>query len=147
MKVVDINLLIYAINTDTPHHNKAKQWLEAALSDDEPVGFAWIVILGFLRIVTNARIMPQPLDPEDAVMVVDDWLVQPPSRIIVPADRHWMILKELLSPLGTAANLTSDAHLAALAIEHGARLYSTDNDFSRFVGLRWTNPIDQTATT
>ena len=142
MKVVDINLLIYAINTDTPHHPQAKEWLEASLSSDEPVGLAWIVILGFLRIITSGRIMPTPLSSEVAIEIIDEWLRQPSVQIIVPRERHWDILKELLTPLGTAANLTSDAHLAALAIEYGARLFSTDNDFSRFAGLRWTNPID-----
>lgn len=142
MKIVDINLLIYAINKDTPHHSKAKKWLEDCLSSDEPFGFAWIVILGFLRIVTNGRIMPTPLIPEVAIDSVNDWLQQPPSLTIVPSHQHWSIFKELLMPLGVAANLTSDAHLAALAIEHGARLYSTDNDFSRFQSLRWTNPIE-----
>jgi hypothetical protein len=141
MKVVDINLLIYAINKDTPHHSKAKKWLENSLSSDEPFGFAWIVILGFLRIVTNGRIMPMPLPAEVALATVDEWLQQPPSVTIAPSHQHWNIFKELLMPLGTAANLTSDAHLAALAIEHGARLYSTDHDFSRFQSLRWTNPI------
>ena len=142
MKIVDINLLIYAINKDTPHHPKARKWLEHCLSSDEPFGFAWIVILGFLRIVTNGRIMPSPLAPDVAIDTVDEWLQQPPSTTIVPSQQHWAIFKEILMPLGTAANLTSDAHLAALAIEHGARLYSTDNDFSRFKSLRWTNPIE-----
>jgi len=142
MKIVDINLLIYSINKDTPHHSKAKKWLEDSLSSNEPFGFAWIVILGFLRIVTNGRIMPTPLIPEVAIDSVNDWLIQPPSLTIVPTHQHWSIFKELLMPLGVAANLTSDAHLAALAIEHGARLYSTDNDFSRFQTLRWTNPIE-----
>ena len=142
MKIVDINLLIYSINKDAPHHSKAKKWLEVSLSSDEPFGFAWIVILGFLRIVTNCRIMPTPLIPEVAIDSVNDWLLQPPSLTIVPTHQHWSIFKELLMPLGVAANLTSDAHLAALSIEHGARLYSTDNDFSRFQSLRWTNPIE-----
>lgn len=142
MKIVDINLLIYAINKDAPHHSRAKKWLEDCLSDDEPFGFAWIVILGFLRIVTNGRIMPTPLMPEVAIDFVNDWLQQPPSLTVVPTHQHWAIFKELILPLGIAANLTSDAHLAALAIEHGARLYSTDNDFSRFRTLRWTNPIE-----
>jgi hypothetical protein len=142
MKIVDINLLIYAINKDAPNHSKAKKWLEDSLSSDEPFGFAWIVILGFLRIVTNGRIMPTPLIPEVAIDSVNDWLLQPPSLTIAPSHQHWSIFKELLMPLGVAANLTSDAHLAALAIEHGARLYSTDNDFSRFQSLRWTNPIE-----
>ena len=86
--------------------------------------------------------MPRPLSSETAIELVDEWLSQSPAVLIVPTDRHWSILRELILPLGTAANLTSDAHLAALAIEHGARLYSTDNDFSRFPNLRWTNPID-----
>ena len=142
MKLVDINLLIYAINRDAPHHVQAKKWLEQSLSGDEPFGFAWIVVLGFLRIVTSGRIMPAPLAPEVALDVMDNWLQQPPSVTVSPSYQHWTILKELLEPLGTAANLTSDAHLATLAIEHGARLYSTDNDFSRFPMLRWTNPIN-----
>jgi hypothetical protein len=142
MKIVDINLLIYAVNRDTPHHAKAKIWLEDSLSSEEPFGFAWVVILGFLRIVTNAGIMPNPLRPELAVEIVDDWLQQPPSLTVVPSDQHWLIFKELIHPLGTAANLTSDAHLAALTIEHGARLYSTDNDFGRFGSLRWSNPLE-----
>ena len=141
MKIVDINLLIYAINKDYPHHSKAKKWLEDCLSSDEPFGFAWIVVLGFLRIVTSGRIMPKPLAPEIAIDTVDDWLQQPPSLTIVPTEKHWSIFKELLMPFGTAFNLTADAHLATLAIEYGARLYSTDSDFSRFQALRWTNPI------
>ena len=86
--------------------------------------------------------MPAPLAPDVAIEMVDDWLQQPLSLTIVPSHQHWEIFKEILMPLGTAANLTSDAHLAALAIEHGARLYSTDNDFSRFQSLRWINPIE-----
>ena len=89
-------------------------------------------------LLRNIRLAP----PEVVIETVDDWLQQPPSLTIVPSHQHWSILKELLMPLGTAGNLTSDAHLAALAIEHGARLYSTDNDFSRFQSLRWTNPIE-----
>ena len=141
MKIVDINLLIYAINEDTPLHSKAKKWLEDCLSSDEPFGFAWIVISGFLRIITNGRIMPTPLPPEAAIETVEDWLQQPPSLTIVPSYQHWSIYKELLVPLGTAANLTSDAHLAALAIEHGLTLCSTDGDFARFSDLKWENPL------
>jgi len=141
MKVIDINLLIYAINRDAPDHSAAKKWLEASLSEDEPIGLAWVVILGFMRITTNGRIMPNPLTPDVSFQIIDDWLQQPQVECIVPTANHWSTLKELLLPLGTAANLTSDAHLAALAIEYGARLYSTDNDFIRFPNLRWTNPI------
>jgi toxin-antitoxin system PIN domain toxin len=143
VKIPDINLLIYAINRDTPYHAKAKRWLEETLSADEPVGFAWIVLLGFLRIVTDDRIMPTPLSSATAMEVIDDWLAQPFSQTITPTDNHWEIVKELLLPLGTAGNLTSDAHLAALAIEHSGRLYSTDNDFGRFRPLRWQNPLEE----
>jgi hypothetical protein len=143
MKIPDINLLIYAIKGDTPHHEKAKSWLEHTLCSQETVGFAWIVLSGFLRITTNDRIMPKPLPLTTATEVIDDWLSLPVAQTISPTENHWDIVKELLMPLGTAGNLTSDAHLAALAIEHGGRLCSTDNDFSRFRLLRWTNPLEE----
>ena len=141
MIVVDLNLLIYATNEDAVQHDLARRWWEGTLSRGESVGLAWIVVLGFLRLTTNPRVMPRPLTPEQAVAVVDDWLAQPSVELLQTTDRHWEIVKEILAPLGTAGNLTSDAHLASLAIEHGARLFSTDNDFGRFVGLRWVNPL------
>ena len=141
MKVPDINILIYAINQDTPCHKKAKAWLEQSLCGSEPVGLTWIVILGFLRIVTHGSVMPHPLSAETALEVIDGWLRQPAVRILQPSNQHWQLVKELLSQIGTAGNLTSDAHLAAFAIEHAACLYSSDNDFSRFHSLRWKNPL------
>jgi len=138
---VDLNVLIYALNEDAPHHERALSWWEETMSSDTPVGLSWSVLLGFLRITTNPRILPRPLSPQQAVEVVDSWLAHPLTRIIEPTRQHWTILKELLAPLGTAGNLTSDAHLAALSIEHGALLCSTDNDFSRFAKLRWSNPL------
>lgn len=141
MRVPDINILIYAINRDTPYHKQAKAWLEQSLSGSEPVGLAWIVILGFLRIVTHGSIMPHPLSAETAIELIDGWLRQPVVRILQPSNQHWQLVNELLSQIGTAGNLTSDAHLAAFAIEHAACLYSSDNDFSRFHSLRWQNPL------
>jgi hypothetical protein len=141
MKVVDANLLIYAVNSDSIHHIPAKRWLEEAMSSEEPVGLAWLVLLAFIRITTSDRVMAAPLAPDTAVEVVDRWLALPTTRTLSPLPEHWDILKELLRPLGTAGNHTSDAHLAALAIEHKGVLYSTDNDFSRFRGLRWRNPL------
>ncbi len=141
MKIIDLNLLIYAINKDAPNHQKASTWWEKCLSEVETIGLAWIVLLGFLRITTNSQIMPHPLDHIQAIQLIDDWVQQPPVQIISPSERHWSILQKLLLDMGTASNLTTDAHLAALAIERGAVLYSVDSDFSRFPNLKWINPL------
>lgn len=141
MKLLDLNLLLYAVNSDSAHHRAAKRWLETALNDDEPVALPWAVLLGFLRIATNKRILPRPLSTAQATAVVDGWLAQAAVRVLSPGEEHWRILKVLLAETGTAGNLTTDAHLAALAIENGATLYSTDTDFQRFSRLRWINPL------
>jgi toxin-antitoxin system PIN domain toxin len=141
VKVVDLNLLLYAIDEESPQHEIARPWLEDVLSGTEEIGFAWIVLLGFLRISTNPVILERPLAPEEALDCIDGWLAQPSATVIHPTERHATHLRELLEPLGTAANLTSDAHLAALAIEHGGELCSADTDFARFAGLRWDNPL------
>jgi len=139
--LVDANLLIYAVNADSPHHKASRQWLEGALSGSEECGFAWIVLLAFLRITTRPGILQYPLKPLSAIEYVDSWLQQPCARTVAPGPTHWSILRLILSTTGTAGNLSSDAHLAALAIEHGAILYSTDNDFRRFPGLKHENPL------
>jgi hypothetical protein len=141
VKLLDLNLLFYAVNSDAPHHPNAKRWLETVFNEEEPLAFTWTVILGFLRMTTNPRIQPRPLSAATATAVVDGWLAQPVARVIVPGEEHWRILKSLLDETGTAGNLTTDAHLAALAIENGATLYSTDTDFQRFRPLRWMNPL------
>lgn len=141
MILVDANLLIYAIDRDSSHHRKARAWLEAILSKTDPVGLAWIVVLAFLRVTTRAGIMRNPLTPERAIAYVDSWLAQPHVVLIRPGDKHWPILRNLLRASGTGGNLTSDAHLAALAIEQGSTIYTTDNDFRRFAGVTVVNPI------
>ena len=141
MKVVDPNLLLYAVNRDAPQHVRAKAWLEQTLTGVEPVALAWVVLLGFLRLATSARVFPQPLTPEQALEVVDGWLARTGVVALVPGEEHWRIVRGLLTQSGTAGNLTTDAHLAALAIEHGAELCSTDGDFARFRHLRWMNPL------
>ena len=141
MKLVDINVLLYSVNKDTTHHKIARLCWENLLSGEETTGLSWIVILGFIRIITNGRIMTNPLDVDRALALVDEWLQQPNVQIVSPSNRHWAILHQLLSDLGSAANLTTDAHIAALAIENGASLYSFDSDFSRFNNLKWINPI------
>lgn len=141
MKLVDLNLLLYAIDEGAALHGKARPWLEETLSGTERVGFAWLVLLGFVRISTNPVILEQPLNADEALDYVDGWLAQPVAEVVNPSERHAARLRDLLAPVGTAGNLTSDAHLAALAIEHGAELCSRDADFSRFPGLRWTDPL------
>jgi toxin-antitoxin system PIN domain toxin len=141
MKLVDLNVLLYAVNRNATRHEVVRLWWEAALSDDEPIGLPWIVLLGFLRLATNAQVFPQPLAPGQAMDRVEAWVTHPKTRLVVETEEHWRILKELLEETGTAGNLTTDAHLAALAISHGATLVSCDADFGRFRHLRWENPV------
>jgi hypothetical protein len=142
VKIVDANLLLYASDQRSPRHRAARSWLERQLSGDETIAFTWVVLLAFLRLSTNPHVFTRPLALEQAFDVVDQWLEQPCVVIVHPGARHAAIVRELLAPLGTAGNLANDAHLAALAIEHGAELDSCDSDFSRFSGLRWINPLD-----
>ena len=141
MKLPDVNLLLYAYDSDSPRQVAAREWLEEMLSGTETVALSWAVMVGFVRIATNRAAFARPWNADAALDVVDEWLAQPVATVVHPTDRHPAVLRDLLTPLGTAGNLTSDAHLAALAIEHGATLYSADNDFSRFSGLRWVNPL------
>ena len=141
MKIVDLNVLLYAVNSDSAHHGVVKPAWEEMASGDEEIGFAWSVLLGFLRLSTSAAVFPRPLEPDDALGKIDEWLSLPSARVVTETDEHWSILRRLLRDSGTAGNLTTDAHLAALAIGRGAVLVSCDGDFSRFEGLRWENPL------
>lgn len=141
MILLDANLLIYAVNSDLPPHRKARAWLEATLSENETVGLPWVTILAFLRITTRGDVFAHPLTPERGLAFVDGWLAQPCVRPIAPGENHWAILRNLLEASGLGGNLTSDAHLAALAVENGATVLSADNDFKRFVGVRHVNPL------
>jgi hypothetical protein len=137
----DANLLLYAYDETSPRHAGARRWLEAALSGTETVALAWLALVAFVRISTRSTVFRNPLEPTAALDFVDKWLSRSSTTVIHPTDRHAAVLRELLTPLGTAGNLASDAHLAALAIEHGATLCSCDVDFSRFSGLRWVDPL------
>jgi len=140
MIVPDANLLIYSVNFEAPLHRRANEWLQRIFSGSETIGLSWISLLAFLRVSTNP-VFPHPLPVGKAFDQMEHWLDQPAAAIVTPGPRHERILRELLLSLGTAGNLTSDAHLAALAIEHGAQLCSADSDFARFPGLKWTNPL------
>ncbi len=140
MKLTDVNLLLYALDSAAPRHRAARVAGGAAVGGRD-VRLHLVVLLAFLRLSTNPRVFDRPLDPAEAFDVVDGWLAQPCATVVHPTDRHVAVLRELLAPLGTAGNLTTDAHLAALALEHGAELCSSDSDFSRFPGLRRNDPL------
>jgi uncharacterized protein len=141
VKIPDVNVLLYAVDASSPRHAAAKRWLEERLSGTETFAFAWVVLLGFLRLSTSPRVFEAPLEPGAALDLVDGWLDQPCATVVHPTDRHAALLRDLLGARGTAGNLTIDAHLAALAIEHGAELCSSDADFSRFPGVPWVDPL------
>jgi toxin-antitoxin system PIN domain toxin len=141
MILPDINLLIHAYNTDSPAHGAARDWWEGLLNGTEPVGLAWAGMLGFIRLVTHRQVFAIPMPVSTACGHVRAWLAQPYVSILDPGPRHAEIVFGLLESLGTGGNLTTDAHLAALAIEHQTELHSTDADFARFSGLRWKNPL------
>ncbi len=141
MRLLDLNVLIYAVDQSSPRHDPARGWLDQTLSGSDTVAFAWQVLVGFLRLSTRSAVFARPLTVDESFDIVDGWLAQPCVTIVHPTDRHPSVLRGLLKPLGAAGNLTSDAHLAALAIEHGAELCSTDVDFSRFSGVRWIDPL------
>ncbi len=141
MILVDSNILVYAHVSSMPQHGRARPWLDAQLSGDARVGLPWPSLLAFLRLVTNPRVFARPESMTDAWSRAADWLDCDVAWIPQPTERHPEILARLLSSSGVQGNLVPDAHLAALAIEHGLELCSTDGDFARFAGLRWRNPL------
>ncbi|HEX3762119.1 MAG TPA: type II toxin-antitoxin system VapC family toxin [Kofleriaceae bacterium] len=141
MIVPDLNLVVYAYNRDAPHHAAARAWWEGLLNDTEPVAIPWVVVLGFLRLMTHRAVLVHPLPPTAALAHVRAWFARANVEHLEPGPQHVDLLDRLLSAAGTAGNLTTDAHLAALTIEHQCELHSNDNDFARFPGLRWKNPL------
>jgi toxin-antitoxin system PIN domain toxin len=139
--IPDVNLLVYACNSNSPSHQDAHAWWEATLQQPRVIGLPWATSLGFIRIVTHPKILKNPMSVKDAIHRVRAWLDHPHVQIVTPGDRHGEILFNLLTEAGTGGNLTSDAHLAALAFEYRAEIASADADFSRFPGLRWFNPL------
>ncbi len=140
MKLVDANVLLYAVNEASPHHVRSRTWLDGALSGGASVGLAWMPLLAFVRISTRPGLFAHPLSTAEAMGAVDDWVAQPAARVLAPTARHASLLTELLSEVGTGGNLVSDVHLAALAIEHRAEVITFDADFARFPSVRWSRP-------
>lgn len=141
MIIPDINLLIYAYNTEAPQHVAAKGWWEASLNGKTPVGLTWPAIAGFIRLMTHPRVLENPMPVDEAVQIVRTWLLQPPVRIVQAGVKFKDIFLLNLEQIGAGGNLTTDAQFAALAVENQAELHSCDGDFSRFPGLRWRNPL------
>jgi toxin-antitoxin system PIN domain toxin len=139
--LVDANVLLYAEDSLSEHHEAARSWWDEQLSGVEPVALCWPVVNAFVRIGTNARLHQRPLTLREAIERVQSWLEQPCVRVIQPGDQHWAIFQRMLQSGNALGNLVSDAHLAALAVEYNCVLQSTDADFSRFRGLKWKNPL------
>jgi hypothetical protein len=139
--IPDLNLLVYAYTRDAPAHRPAMAWWEGLLAGDEPVGLPWAVVLGFVRLMTHRAVLVTPITPTRALAHVRTWLSRPHVQILDPGPAHLQILERLLGAAGVGGNLTTDAHLAALAVEHQCELHSNDTDFARFSGLRWRNPL------
>jgi toxin-antitoxin system PIN domain toxin len=140
VRIVDANVLLYAINRSSAQHARSRAWLDGALSDREPVGFAWPVLLAFLRLATHPAVFPRPLSTEDALAVARDWLTRPAATVVEPTARHLDVLAGILMASGTSGNRVSDAHLAALAVEHAATIMTFDTHFDRFEGVSWEAP-------
>lgn len=141
MILPDVNLLVYAVDASSPNHERARQWWDETLSSSTTVGLCWPSLLGFIRLVTNRRVFASPLSIDEAMRYVGEWIEQPNAMIVVPGPRHWSILRRMLESTGVGANLTTDAHIAALAFEQGFTVASNDADFARFEGVRLTNPL------
>lgn len=140
MNVVDANVLLYAVNTSAEHHERSRSWLDEELSGGSTVAFTWSVLLAFLRLSTKPGLFPAPLPVADALATVRSWLDQPGSVVLEPTAQHVEVLSTLVAAVGTGGNLTSDAHLAAIALEHRATVITFDHDFGRFPAVAWARP-------
>lgn len=141
MILIDANLLIYAHNQGSTQHTAARAWLEKVFSGSAPIGIPWQTISAFVRIITHPRLPGHPLPTAVAIRIVESWLEQPNVQALRPGEQHWPLFRQMLVEGQASGDLTSDAQLAALTMEFGGVLHTTDRDFARFPGLRWTNPL------
>jgi uncharacterized protein len=141
MTVIDVNILLYAYDSDSPFHANARAWIEETLSGETPVGLPWPTLVAFLRITTNSRLKGRRFTMQEAVQIVQSWIEQPNVRLLGPGEGHWSILSQMLISGQAKGPLVTDAVLAALTIENGGILHTVDRDFARFPGLRWMNPL------
>ena len=141
MIVLDANLLLYAYNSRAPNHAQARHWVEEVFSGTEAVGLPWQTVSAFLRIITNRNLVGDRLSMEEAATVVEEWAAQPMVHLLAPGDRHWAFFRRMLVEGKVSGPMTTDAELAALTMENGGVLYTTDRDFARFPGLKWVDPL------
>lgn len=144
MTLVDANVLLYAYDSDSPHHVPARRWLETQFSTGRPLRFALVTLLAFVRIASDRRVYARPLNPVEACAIVESWLSHANAQLLQPGPRTWALLSELCEEGQAKGAMVMDAHLAALALEHGAAIATTDRDFARFPRLETVNPVDQT---
>ena len=142
MILIDANLLLYAYNPSSEHHPAAREWLEAVISREHRIGLSWTVVLAFLRLATTPRIFPEPLSMSEAISIVSGWMARPNVVLLQPTERHWDVLSSLLAVTRIRGRDVTDAHLAALSMEHGATFCTTDRDFARFPGLKTLDPLE-----
>jgi uncharacterized protein len=140
MNLVDANVLLYTVNTDAPHHDRSRQWLDGALSGADTVAFAWMALLAFVRLVTKVGLFPSPLTVDGAMDRVEAWLAADAAVVLEPTSDHARLVRTLIGTVGSGGNLVNDAHMAALSIEHRCGIVSFDPDFGRFPGVRWEPP-------
>jgi toxin-antitoxin system PIN domain toxin len=140
VKLVDANVLLYAVNSSALHHERSRRWLDGALSGDDTVAFAWVALLAFVRLSTKPTLFPAPLTIDQAMDRVDAWLGSGPAVVVEPTAIHASVVRNLLAPVGSGGNLVNDVHLAALALEHRCAIVSFDNDFGRFADVQWEPP-------
>ncbi|HEX7951134.1 MAG TPA: TA system VapC family ribonuclease toxin [Candidatus Limnocylindrales bacterium] len=139
--LVDANILLFAANPSAPEHAAASSWLAARLNGERRIGLPWESLMAFLRIATHPRAVPRPIQPDEAWGLIDDWLAAPMAWIPQPTERHGDVLGALIRRYRLGGRLIPDAHLAALAIQHGLDVVSADSDFARFTEIRWVNPV------
>lgn len=141
MIILDANILLYAYDGSSSLHEKARSWVEQVFSEETPVGLPWQTVCAFLRITTNAKLPGERFTIKEAAQIVDQWMKQPNIWFLAPGDEHWPLFRQMIMEGQAQGPLATDAQLAAITIEHGGVLHTTDRDFSRFPGLRWINPL------
>ena len=145
MTLVDANVLLYSYDSESPHHDVSKRWFEAELSSGRPISFALVTLLAFVRIASDRRVFTHPLTPAEACSLIEGWLAQANARMLSPGPRTWTILSDLCTSGQAKGPMVMDAHLAALAVEHGTSIATTDRDFTRFPGIDLVNPVADSA--